>query len=76
SRANFGIASAFLTQLLLTASTEAEGAEMSNLVARWRWAMRMGDSGDGTGGGLMAMGLGVGFGGHGIETEGGGGYEE
>lgn len=32
----FAIASAFLTQLLLTASTEAEGAEMSSLVARWR----------------------------------------
>lgn len=78
SRANFAIASAFLTQLLLTASTEAEGAEMSNLVARWRWAMRMGSEGNDNRGGLMEMGLGVGFGGLGlgIEGEGGGGYEE
>jgi hypothetical protein len=76
SRASFGIASAFLTQLLLTASTDAEGAEMSNLVARWRWAMRMGEGGDGNGGGLMGMGLGVGFGGLDVGGEGSGVYEE
>ncbi|OBU01787.1 hypothetical protein VE01_00479 [Pseudogymnoascus verrucosus] len=76
SRANFAIASAFLTQLLLTASTEAEGAEMSNLVARWRWAMRMGAEGNDNGGGLMGMGLGVGFAGLGLDGGGEGGYEE
>ncbi|KFZ15066.1 hypothetical protein V501_02899 [Pseudogymnoascus sp. VKM F-4519 (FW-2642)] len=49
------IASAFLTQLPLTASTD----EMRSLVARWRWAMRMGEEGNDNGGGLMGMGLGA-----------------
>jgi hypothetical protein len=55
SRANFAIASSFLMQLLLTATTEAESNEIHDLVARWRWAMRIGSGS--TGSGLMSLGL-------------------
>ncbi|KUJ08440.1 uncharacterized protein LY89DRAFT_690899 [Mollisia scopiformis] len=55
SRANFAIASSFLMQLLVTSETEAESAEINDLVARWRWAMRIGSGS--TGNGLMSLGL-------------------
>jgi len=55
SRANFAIASSFLMQLLMTAETTAESAEISDLVTRWRWAMRIGSGS--TGSGLMSLGL-------------------
>jgi hypothetical protein len=42
-------------QLLVTSESEAEQAEINELVARWRWAMRIG-SGN-TGNGLMSLGL-------------------
>ncbi|KAH8820524.1 fungal-specific transcription factor domain-containing protein [Xylogone sp. PMI_703] len=55
SRANFAIASSFLMQLLVTAESEAESAEINELVSRWRWAMRVGSSSSGSG--LMSLGL-------------------
>jgi hypothetical protein len=42
-------------QLLVTSESEAEQAEINDLVGRWRWAMRIG-SGN-TGNGLMSLGL-------------------
>jgi len=55
SRANFAIASSFLMQLLVTAESDGESSEISDLVARWRWAMRIGSGSTGTG--LMSLGL-------------------
>ena len=42
-------------QLLVTSENQAETAEISDLVARWRWAMRIGSGS--TGSGLMSLGL-------------------
>jgi hypothetical protein len=42
-------------QLLVTAETPAESAEINELVARWRWAMRVGSGSMGSG--LMSLGL-------------------
>ncbi len=41
-------------QLLLTAHSEAEVAEVDNLIGRWRWATR---NNGGTGNGIMSSGL-------------------
>lgn len=42
-------------QLLVTVESEAEAAEINDLVERWRWAMRIGSGGAGTA--LMSLGL-------------------
>lgn len=42
-------------QLLLTAESEAEVAEVNDLIARWRWAMRVASGGSGSG--MMTLGL-------------------
>lgn len=42
-------------QLLLTAESEGEAAEVNNLISRWRWAMRIGSGGSRSD--MMSLGL-------------------